>query len=520
MRPLETSLTIEYAGSELFRLEGSESTSNTVGREHAFLFPVDGKLKVSLKQGEDQRLGYILEGELLLVPPGTAYTLTVPDGRAVQWIAVYFICRERQDSEARGDNWSPFLQRLDLMPVRIPQIRTWMEDFLSDPGSHEPGFYFWLQSHLYAMCAGWLQAASKPKVTEPVNNLSLYVEYTVRFMIEHYNEQMDMEELARDSGVSVSRFYRAFRQYTGLSPHKYITKLRMGESLRMLAEQGHSVTHVAHAAGYSDEFYFSRHFKKHMGMTPTEYAAKANIRIVCLVEVFDGDLAALGLTPVLTLPRGWIDQPEQALLEVSRARPDLILAAPMEQPLLDAFVAISRTEVVRWKGVPWKERLLRFGSLLGLTGPAERWLSYYDQKVENARLHVRQGLREEPYLIVHVCQGGYRVYGLQMTKMKSLFYDDLGIVPPPSIRDLVMLDTHSLHEVAKLSCENILFLIDKNMADEEQRQLEERWRKLKRTRRERRCLFVRHPFPLHYNASVYDGLIDQTVRELLHAQRA
>ncbi|WP_181438516.1 AraC family transcriptional regulator [Paenibacillus sambharensis] len=519
MRPMETSLTIEYAGSELFRLEGSERSGHAGGAEHAFLFPVDGKLRVILKQGEDQRSGFILEGELLLVPPGTAYALSSPDGRAVQWIAVYFMCRDREESEARSEEWSPLLQRLELAPVRIPQIRTWMEDFLSDPGSHEPGFYFWLQSHLYAMCAGWLQAASKPKTIEPVSNLSLYVEYTVRFMTEHYNEQMDMEELARDSGVSISRFYRAFRQYTGLSPHKYMTKLRMGESLRMLAEQGRSVTDVAHAAGYSDEFYFSRHFKKHMGLTPTEYATKANVRIVCLVEVFEGDLAALGLTPVLTLKRGWTDHTEQALLEVSRAQPDLILAGPVEQPVLDTLAGIGRTEAVRWKGVSWKERLLRFGSLLGLTGPAERWLAYYDQKVENARLHVSRSLRGEPYLIVHVYPDGYRVYGLQMTKMKSLFYDDLGIVPPPSIRDLVVLDTPSLLEVAKLACENVLFLVDKSMTDGEQRQLEERWRKLRRTRRERRCLFIRHPFPLHYNAFVYDGLIDQTVHELMHPLR-
>jgi hypothetical protein len=136
-------------------------------------------------------------------------------------------------------------------------------------------------------------------------------------------------------------------------------------------------------------------------------------------------------------------------------------------------------------------------------------------KVENARGHIRRQLGDKPYLIVSVCKSFYRVYGMQRKKIKDLFYDELQMTPPASVHQISFLDVATLDKVAALDCDNILFLVPASYSDEHCIKLEEDWLQLKRNRRKKHCIFIRHEEPLLYNASFYESLIDQLVNDLI-----
>jgi AraC-like DNA-binding protein len=80
-----------------------------------------------------------------------------------------------------------------------------------------------------------------------------------------------VDDLARDARMSAAQFYRSFRQEIGLSPIVYLRNQRIDQAKRRLAESIDSIKEIAEQVGYSDQFYFSRDFKKNTGVSPSEF---------------------------------------------------------------------------------------------------------------------------------------------------------------------------------------------------------------------------------------------------------
>lgn len=93
----------------------------------------------------------------------------------------------------------------------------------------------------------------------------------VTYMKSRIKKGMTIEDLARACGSSISGLESSFRSVYGMSPYRYFIKLRMEEAERLLAKTSYTVTEIAMRCGYENLFYFCNAFKKHSGMTPTEY---------------------------------------------------------------------------------------------------------------------------------------------------------------------------------------------------------------------------------------------------------
>lgn len=93
-----------------------------------------------------------------------------------------------------------------------------------------------------------------------------------KYLQEHYSEKITLDSLAVALGVSTSQLKRVFREQTDSSVIAYLTNLRIGEAKRMIRDCNCNFTQIAEAVGYDNIYYFSTQFKKHTGMTPTEYS--------------------------------------------------------------------------------------------------------------------------------------------------------------------------------------------------------------------------------------------------------
>ncbi|MDF2715218.1 MAG: AraC family transcriptional regulator [Paenibacillus sp.] len=507
-------MTLQYIGTEELKLNSGGSMEIADRRHPIFGFALKGNAKVTLRRDNRSRSGKVLSGELFYMPTGARCTIENVDTGTFHAVWIRFV-RDRNphipssfaaEEEAPGD--------FELYSFRVPQIRGWISDFLGDGGDSEPAVFYQLQSHLYAIASAFVSHTQKPKGAD--DELVGYVERTKRYMLEHYADPIDVEELAHQSGASSGRFYQAFRKHTGLSPHKFMTTVRLNVSLGMLAHSGVSIAEVAHSTGYSDELYFSRLFKKHMGMSPTEYASCANKKIV-MPPIFVGDLSVLGITPEWVLDRGWSDNPDEYVRMLADSRPELILTSPIPDELRLTLSEIAPVVSLHWKEYPWKERLLEISELLGISSVAERWLAFYDRKVENARQQVRRHLGDTPFLLASSFGERFRVYGMQMNKVKDLFYDDLQVTQPEQAHKFGLLEVGTVREIAELDCDHLLLLMPIARSDESIAALEEEWRTHK-PNRPARCFVIRYEEPLMYNASMYESLIDQTVNLLLQKE--
>lgn len=80
----------------------------------------------------------------------------------------------------------------------------------------------------------------------------------------------DLSILSREAGLSRFQLIRAFRHYTGLTPHAYCMQSRANLSRRLLM-QGLPPAEVAAACGYVDQSHMHREFRRRFGLTPGNY---------------------------------------------------------------------------------------------------------------------------------------------------------------------------------------------------------------------------------------------------------
>lgn len=87
----------------------------------------------------------------------------------------------------------------------------------------------------------------------------------------NYSQQINVTELAKHVGLSPSHLSHLFTKEVGMSVLQYIAALRCEEAAAMLKNSDASIQEIAGYVGYADNNYFVKVFKKHYGMTPTEY---------------------------------------------------------------------------------------------------------------------------------------------------------------------------------------------------------------------------------------------------------
>ncbi len=83
--------------------------------------------------------------------------------------------------------------------------------------------------------------------------------------------ELTVDAIAAQLHVNRVSLYRCFQRELGISPIQYLTQYRIRRACRMLKNGAPSVKVAAYSVGFSDQLYFSKVFKGHMGMTPSEY---------------------------------------------------------------------------------------------------------------------------------------------------------------------------------------------------------------------------------------------------------
>lgn len=109
------------------------------------------------------------------------------------------------------------------------------------------------------------EAAEKPVVSE------FLIGDAIRYMHDHLDEPIEINELPRVVSMSRRNFFRHFRTTTGSTPREYLRDLRMHRALDLLRRTDLSVTEVALKSGFCDGNYLCRLFREMLDMTPRRF---------------------------------------------------------------------------------------------------------------------------------------------------------------------------------------------------------------------------------------------------------
>ena len=86
------------------------------------------------------------------------------------------------------------------------------------------------------------------------------------------DSDFNVERLADDVGISRAQLHRKMKEITGVSTGDFIRNQRLEQAAHLIREKKVNLTQVAYSVGFDNQSHFSTVFKRHFGMSPSEYA--------------------------------------------------------------------------------------------------------------------------------------------------------------------------------------------------------------------------------------------------------
>ncbi len=107
------------------------------------------------------------------------------------------------------------------------------------------------------------------------NNEEL-IKSTVEMFNFNYNSPITISEYARQNNISDCWFTKLFKKRMGMTPQNYLINIRINKAKELLISSAYNVAEISEIVGYQNPLYFSRLFKKYTSYSPTEYRQYIN----------------------------------------------------------------------------------------------------------------------------------------------------------------------------------------------------------------------------------------------------
>ena len=159
--------------------------------------------------------------------------------------------------------------REDLLPYAFKEmsdekvgIRTFLEQIIDEFNNKKYGFEQYMNNLLHNLVLVLLRNTKQ----EASNGDEL--KYIEQYIKQNIGRNITISSLAQMSGYSISHFRRIFKEYTGLSPKRYIANQRIAVAKQLLKNTSLSLNEIAESVGFTDYFQFATFYKKECGVSP------------------------------------------------------------------------------------------------------------------------------------------------------------------------------------------------------------------------------------------------------------
>jgi AraC-like DNA-binding protein len=134
--------------------------------------------------------------------------------------------------------------------------------------SEPPGYPQLVAANTMEILAAALAAA---RHRQTGTTLELAIRQARHFLEEHAEHVVDAHKLAASVQMSYERFRHLFKEQTGLAPGQYHLQTRINRAKGLLRGTAHSIREIAAALNFEDPYHFSKIFKRHTGLSPSQW---------------------------------------------------------------------------------------------------------------------------------------------------------------------------------------------------------------------------------------------------------
>ena len=132
---------------------------------------------------------------------------------------------------------------------------------------------------LYLCIGSLINSSSASRNVKEDRMRNFYINESVRFIEQHYHEDINAGVIAAACGIDRSYLGKIFRRHMHSSPHKFLLQYRINKACELLKTTDYSIGEIGAMSGYSNQFSFSRIFKNALGLSPSEWKNQHNIAL-------------------------------------------------------------------------------------------------------------------------------------------------------------------------------------------------------------------------------------------------
>ena len=96
------------------------------------------------------------------------------------------------------------------------------------------------------------------------------------YIENHYLDDITISQLSSMANMSKRHFYRLFKEHFNISPHSYLINLRVNYAAFLLQYTDMRIIEISNLSKFNDSNYFTRCFKNHIGLSPSQYRQKVS----------------------------------------------------------------------------------------------------------------------------------------------------------------------------------------------------------------------------------------------------
>lgn len=162
-----------------------------------------------------------------------------------------------------------FNSRLRLTPQELTVLLGDVDNLEAELRTRADGFKF-MATASFMRIVGFLSRCFA-RAKNPDSRALLRIGEAISHLESNFHEPVRLDELARIARMSKRNFMRNFQAALGNSPIAHLLQLRVNHAASLLRGTEYTVTEVAYRVGFGDGNYFTRQFRKLLGVTPSQY---------------------------------------------------------------------------------------------------------------------------------------------------------------------------------------------------------------------------------------------------------
>jgi AraC-like DNA-binding protein/quercetin dioxygenase-like cupin family protein len=141
-----------------------------------------------------------------------------------------------------------------------------------------------IQMYLELFLIRLLRKMGKPETDHSLLSLAkekenkTMTQSVIGFLELHMGEELTLSAISASLRIAKTRLKDEFKKQTGQSIMKYYLRMRLEQAKTLIREETYNFSEIAERLGFNSPHYFSKAFKKAMGMNPTEYARSVKAR--------------------------------------------------------------------------------------------------------------------------------------------------------------------------------------------------------------------------------------------------